>query len=125
MAQGAAAGTEGVGRSGGLGGEAGRGLQLHGVCGGWARGEGWAVLCDQGHWELEVREIARAGCWDGFGREGSLLAGEQHADVVAADSEVACMQHGCLGTAQRGEQDDEAGEMARAEFHFVDIGRTR
>ncbi len=48
---------------------------------------------------------------------GVFLGREQCGDVVAAKGVVAGAQMCRLGTAQRGEQQDKAGEMAGAKLH--------
>ena len=104
--------------------EAGDGLKLHGVCGGWARRECGAMLGGQGGGEREVREVQGAGLGRGLGAWGAMIAAQQDADVVAVETEVAGPQQGSFRSAQGGEQEDEAGEMARSELHGLRIGET-
>ena len=103
--------------SGVSGGEAGDGLELHGVRCGWAQGQGRAMPGDHGDREIEMGEVAGVGFQYGFGADARVVLGEQSGDVVAAEGEVAGVQQRSFRAAQGGEQEDEAGEMARAKLH--------
>jgi hypothetical protein len=100
----------------GLCAEAGDGLELQRVRGGRAQGEGGAVPGDQGDGEIEVGEVALVAYQSGFGADAGVVLGEQHADVVAAEGVVGSQRRG-FGSAHGRKQEDEAGEMARAELH--------
>ena len=75
------------------------------------------MLRDQRSGKNEVREIACARCQRDFGADAVVVLGEEHADVVAAQAEVAGVQQRSFCATERGEQEDEAGEMARSELH--------
>ena len=64
-----------------------------------------------------MREIAGAWSKCYFGADAVVILGEEHADVVAAQAEVAGAQQGSFCATERGEQENEAGEMARSELH--------
>jgi len=79
------------------------------------------MLGDQGDREVEMGEVAGAGFGNGFGADARGVLGEQRGDVVAAEGEVAGVQQRSFCAAQGGEQEDEAGEMARAKTHVLSI----
>ena len=64
-----------------------------------------------------MRKIAGTRAKGGFGADAVVVVGEERGDVVAAKGETAGVQQRSFGATQGGEQEDEAGEMARSEFH--------
>gem|GEM_PF-480689 len=78
------------------------------------------MLSDQGDREVEMGKVAGVGFQNGFGADARVVLGEQSGDVVAAEGEVAGVQQRSFCAAQGGEQEDEAGEMARAKLHGAD-----
>jgi len=107
--------------------EAGAGdfVERDAVRGGGTHGPDGAVAGELGGREIECGGVARAEAEGGDGGGGGLVVGEEDADVMAAEGVVAGALRGGLRAAQRGEQEEDAGEMESAETHWFHFRRSR